>query len=57
MLLKGGAGKNGAALLKVFSSERLPEKKRDLDFSSVPAHDDECNCAEADQRDQGTVSG
>jgi hypothetical protein len=22
-------------------------KKRDLDVSSVPAHDDECNCTEA----------
>jgi len=23
-------------------------KKRDLDVSSVPAHDDECNCTETD---------
>ena len=32
-------------------------KKRFLDFSSVSAHYDECNCTETDQRNQRTVPG
>jgi len=32
-------------------------KKRDLDVSSVPAHDNECNCTETDQCNQCTVPG
>jgi hypothetical protein len=36
---------------------KLPEKKRCLDFSSVPAHNDECNCTEADQCNECTEAG
>ncbi len=45
-------------ILLLADCKGLDEKKDFfLDVSSVPAHNDECNCAEADKGNQCAVAG